>query len=207
VSVVPLAKHPRFRIGSGTSVTRRYENGPYGKSAEVSPQSSPSRWERARESASIAAARTFPEGFLDDAGRYVITCLGQRGETVPAVVLWGCVMRMGNRRDDMAAVAVRNRGSPAMGVESVPRRRLQEPEPMKGDTLPDDLQAIFGQNLRMARLRSNKTLMEVAEAAGLSFQYVSKIETGQKNLTLDTMKKLAKVVDHDVSDLLRKPEG
>src|SRR3954451_4350139 len=72
---------------------------------------------------------------------------------------------------------------------------------------PDDLQAIFGQNLRIARLKRGMTLMEVAQAADMNLAYVSKIENGEKNVTLSTMKKLATVVEHDVSGMIRLAQG
>lgn len=40
----------------------------------------------------------------------------------------------------------------------------------------------------------------------MHIQYVSRVELGQRNLTLGTMTKLAAVVGRSVSDLLREPE-
>lgn len=40
--------------------------------------------------------------------------------------------------------------------------------------------------------------------SGILFQYVSKIENGEKNLTLSTIDNLAKVLRVNVSDLMRK---
>ncbi len=50
------------------------------------------------------------------------------------------------------------------------------------------------------------TQAEMAERSGVHVHYVSKVELGQKNLTLGTMTKLAAVVGRSVSDMLREPE-
>jgi len=50
------------------------------------------------------------------------------------------------------------------------------------------------------------TQAEMAERSGVHVQYISKVELGQKNLTLGTMAKLAAAVGHSVSDMLREPE-
>lgn len=88
----------------------------------------------------------------------------------------------------------------------MPKRRPRAAKPGQADPVPGDLQALFGQNLRVARVRQNKTQAELAEAAGLTPQYVSKIEDGKINVTLDTMKKLATVLHHNVSEMIREVE-
>lgn len=75
----------------------------------------------------------------------------------------------------------------------------------KEEQPPDDLQIRFGKNLRAARLACGLKQSEVAERTGLPQQYLSLIEAGQQNLTLKTMSVLAAAVDHEVTDLLRKP--
>ncbi|MBN8904869.1 MAG: helix-turn-helix transcriptional regulator [Rhodospirillales bacterium] len=67
-----------------------------------------------------------------------------------------------------------------------------------------EFQRIFGVNLRSARLKSGLKQSEVAIITGLTQQYLSLIEAGQQNLTIRTMAILAKVVDHDLLDLLKK---
>ena len=68
---------------------------------------------------------------------------------------------------------------------------------------PDDLVAVFGVNLKAARMKQGLTQAQLAERAGLLQQYVSLVETGKQNVTLTTAHALAKVVHQDVSDLLR----
>ena len=86
------------------------------------------------------------------------------------------------------------------------RRRIKKQTPPCGpeDLLPDDFQAIFGENLKAARLKSGLKQSDVAEKAGLTQQRLSQIENGHQNLTLKTMVKLAAVVDHHISALLLK---
>jgi len=77
--------------------------------------------------------------------------------------------------------------------------------PKSEDT--QDLQALFGENLRAARLKAGLKQSELAEKTGLTQQYLSLIETGRKNLTLRTMMELAKVVGQEVSVMLRRTRG
>jgi transcriptional regulator with XRE-family HTH domain len=44
----------------------------------------------------------------------------------------------------------------------------------------------------------------LAEQTGLTQQYVSLVEAGHQNVTIDTMAALARVIGRDVSALLRK---
>ncbi len=71
------------------------------------------------------------------------------------------------------------------------------------EPIPVLLQVIVGRNLRSARKAAGLTLRQVAEMSGILFQYVYKIENGEKNLTLSTIANLAKVLHVSASDLLR----
>ena len=66
------------------------------------------------------------------------------------------------------------------------------------------LQIRFGERLRQARLAANMTQADMAERSGIHEQYVGRVEQGRKNLRLDTMVRLALVVGHSVSDMLRE---
>ena len=92
----------------------------------------------------------------------------------------------------------RHNGPPRGGIKK------QAPPCEPDDLLPDDFQAIFGENLKAARLKSGLKQSDVAEQAGLTQQRLSQIENGHQNLTLKTMVKLAAVVDHHISALLLK---
>jgi transcriptional regulator with XRE-family HTH domain len=77
--------------------------------------------------------------------------------------------------------------------------------PPKGNSpVPDDLRKVFGQNVRAARLKAGLTQTQLAEQTGLTQQYVSLVEAGHQNITLDTMAALASVIGRDVSAPLRK---
>jgi DNA-binding XRE family transcriptional regulator len=75
------------------------------------------------------------------------------------------------------------------------------------ESLANDLVAVFGENLRAARLRSDLTQAEIADRLGITQQYLSLIEKGRKNVTLRTMMALADVLGADVSDMLRRPRS
>ncbi len=70
---------------------------------------------------------------------------------------------------------------------------------------PDDLPAVFGYNLKVARLERAMTLADVGRAAGMTGQGVSKVESGRSGFTLTTMKKLADIVGLEVGDMLKLP--
>jgi transcriptional regulator with XRE-family HTH domain len=71
------------------------------------------------------------------------------------------------------------------------------------DPDPDDLVAVFGANLKAARLKQGLTQAQLAERSGLLQQYVSLVETGKQNVTLTTAQTLARVVHQNVSEMLR----
>jgi len=53
-------------------------------------------------------------------------------------------------------------------------------EPPKGNSPSrDDLQKIFGQNLRAVRIKAGLTQAQLADRTGLTQQYVSLVEAGQ----------------------------
>ncbi|MCY3925405.1 MAG: helix-turn-helix transcriptional regulator [bacterium] len=60
----------------------------------------------------------------------------------------------------------------------------------------------LGGRLRARRLALGMTLAEVAEQAGLSLPYVSNLERGRGNPTLDALRSLAEALRQPVSDLL-----
>ena len=92
---------------------------------------------------------------------------------------------------------------PDAPTDKPPKKRAPRQQPTT-ELAPDDLQAIFGQNVRTARLKLGMTQQQVAEATGMAFSYVGKVENGEKNVTLDTMRKLAAVLDLDLGQLFRQ---
>ncbi len=64
-------------------------------------------------------------------------------------------------------------------------------------------QIAFGENLRARRLQLGLTQAQLAELTGSRQHYISEIETGQVNLTLETMTTLCRALGLDVRTLLK----
>ena len=58
--------------------------------------------------------------------------------------------------------------------------------------MADGIQIRFGIRLRELRTRAKLSQARLGAAAGLARNFVSMIENGQRNVTLDTVEKLAK---------------
>jgi transcriptional regulator with XRE-family HTH domain len=69
----------------------------------------------------------------------------------------------------------------------------------------EDARALFGANVRQARLKAKLTQTDVQELTGIRQHYISEIENGVWNLTLDTMTTLARALGTDVRALLKPP--
>ena len=65
-----------------------------------------------------------------------------------------------------------------------------------------ELQERFGCNLRTFRKHQGLSQDQLARLSGIAQRTISKIESGQVNLTLGTMQRLANVIQHDVLHLL-----
>jgi len=68
----------------------------------------------------------------------------------------------------------------------------------------EDMRVLFGANLRLARRKARLTQTEVQELTGIRQHYISEIENGRWNLTLDTMAALARAVGSKVPTLLMR---
>ena len=67
------------------------------------------------------------------------------------------------------------------------------------------MQILFGENLRLARLKAGLTQQELAAKANIRQAHVSQIEGGKLNPMLMTMVALAEAVGKDLRTLLRPP--
>lgn len=65
---------------------------------------------------------------------------------------------------------------------------------------------MLGEELRKARKKAGLTQEELAFAAGISRNYVSLLELGQKSPTVDTLLKICKAIDVSASKLIAKIE-
>lgn len=54
------------------------------------------------------------------------------------------------------------------------------------------------QQLRKARLTQKKTLRQLAEETGISYQYISDIELGKKDPSLGKLELLARSLNHKI---------
>jgi transcriptional regulator with XRE-family HTH domain len=61
----------------------------------------------------------------------------------------------------------------------------------------------FGQRLRALRVRKGWTQVELADYLGLDRGYISNIERGQRNITLETVQIIARGFGFTISQLLR----
>jgi transcriptional regulator with XRE-family HTH domain len=77
----------------------------------------------------------------------------------------------------------------------------------RDEPVPDDSRRVFGANLRAARMKAGLTQSQLAERTGLTQQYVSLVEAGHQNITIDTMTALARAVGQDAGAMLRKVRG
>lgn len=61
---------------------------------------------------------------------------------------------------------------------------------------------IFAQNLRLLRQQKGMSQEQLAEAASLHRTYVSSVERGARNISIDNMERLARALAVDIRDLL-----
>jgi hypothetical protein len=73
------------------------------------------------------------------------------------------------------------------------------------DETSEHIRALFGANFRQGRLKAKLTQAAVEELTGIRQHYISEIENGLQNLTLDTMTTLAQAIGTDLRSLLRRP--
>ena len=86
----------------------------------------------------------------------------------------------------------------------MPAKKPGRPHRGNEDTSAE-ARALFGTNFRQARLKANLTQAEVESRTGIRQHYISEIENGAHNVTLDTMTVLARAIDSDVRMLLKPP--
>ena len=100
----------------------------------------------------------------------------------------------------VASAAKRARTVAVSANPMVPAPLHRSSQPAQG---PKDLQGIFGESLKSARLEHGFKQSDIAARTGLTQQYLSRIEAGQRNVTLKTMFVLAEIVGKNVADMLR----
>lgn len=76
-------------------------------------------------------------------------------------------------------------------------RRLRAKTPSARD--------VFAARLREERLGKGLSQESLADLAGLHRTYVGSVERSERNISIDSMERLARAVGVDVADLLRFP--
>jgi transcriptional regulator with XRE-family HTH domain len=74
------------------------------------------------------------------------------------------------------------------------------------DQLPKDIRARFGIAIRKRRNELTISQEDLAERAGLHRTYISDLERGKRNVSLENLEKLAKALNLSISDLMMRVE-
>jgi len=78
---------------------------------------------------------------------------------------------------------------------------------MKTSNTKITARARFGVNLRLKRLAQGLSQEELAARAGLHRNYIGSVERNEKNISIDSMERLAIVLGVDVVDLLMREQA
>lgn len=75
---------------------------------------------------------------------------------------------------------------------------MAEMEQVGGDGFPE-----VGAALRAFRMRRHRTLKELSEATGLSQSFLSQVELGRSNASLESLRRIANALDVQVAELFQ----
>lgn len=73
---------------------------------------------------------------------------------------------------------------------------------MNSKTQKSNIRQIFAKNLKSERLAKNLSQEELADLAGLHRTYVSSVERGERNISIDNIAKLAQALGISISVLI-----
>jgi transcriptional regulator with XRE-family HTH domain len=79
----------------------------------------------------------------------------------------------------------------------MPKRKSIKPKDRK-----TSLQTSFGNLLREKRIEKDLSQEKLADLAGLHFTYVSSVERGERNISLENIGRLAKALKCPLKDLM-----
>ena len=68
-----------------------------------------------------------------------------------------------------------------------------------------NLRMVFAENLRAKRLALKLSQEELAALCGLHRTYISDIERGTRNLSIDNVERIAEALKVEPADLMRQP--
>lgn len=74
---------------------------------------------------------------------------------------------------------------------------------MKKIETPQSARVTFGQNVRRVRRLKEMSQEELAFRADISRTYLSEVERGERNISVDNMDALAQALEMELPDLLR----
>ncbi|AYR22324.1 transcriptional regulator [Herbaspirillum rubrisubalbicans] len=74
---------------------------------------------------------------------------------------------------------------------------------MKNQETPPSARVIFGQNVRRVRRLKEMSQEELAFRADISRTYLSEVERGERNISVDNMEALAIALEMELPDLMR----
>jgi DNA-binding XRE family transcriptional regulator len=110
------------------------------------------------------------------------------------------------RKKDCYYASVLGECDSQMPKQPTGRKRGSVGTPPAGASNPGEaMQILFGENLRIARLRAGLTQQELAAKANIRQAHLSQIEGGKLNPMLMTMVTLADAVGKDLRTLLKPP--
>ena len=69
---------------------------------------------------------------------------------------------------------------------------------------PQDIRVRFGNAIRKCRNELHISQEEFAERAGLHRTYISNLERGRRNVSLENIEKLARALNLSISDLMKR---
>lgn len=67
-----------------------------------------------------------------------------------------------------------------------------------------DLRAVVGRNVRLERERLSLPQDELAHRAGIHVTYLSGVENGRRNITLNVLERLARALGKSEAELVRR---
>ena len=65
----------------------------------------------------------------------------------------------------------------------------------------------FGHAIRVRRTQMRLSMAKTAERAQISYPYLSELERGKKNPSMDVMRRVAEALDMKLSELFRMADG
>lgn len=73
--------------------------------------------------------------------------------------------------------------------------------------LENDLAALFGKNVKLARIKRDINQEELCDMANLDRSYLSRVERGKNKITLDKVYALASALNCPLSEILPEIRG